>query len=52
MDQREKSGWSRGLAGLLAPVTIWLGLFFLVPLLLILIFSFGKSGVYGGISLE
>jgi spermidine/putrescine transport system permease protein len=51
MDEREKSGWSRGLAGLLAPVTFWLGLFFLVPLLLILIFSFGTSGVYGGITL-
>jgi spermidine/putrescine transport system permease protein len=44
-------GWSLGLAGLLAPVTIWLGLFFLVPLLLILAYSFGTSGVYGGITL-
>ena len=44
-------GWSLGLAGLLAPVTIWLGLFFLVPLLLILAYSFGTSGVYGGIKL-
>jgi spermidine/putrescine transport system permease protein len=51
MEEREKGGWSRGLAGLLAPVTFWLGLFFLVPLLLILIFSFGTSGVYGGITL-
>ena len=40
-----------GLAGLLAPVTIWLGLFFLVPLLLILAYSFGTSGIYGGITL-
>jgi spermidine/putrescine transport system permease protein len=39
------------LAGLLAPVMIWLGLFFLVPLLLILAYSFGTSGVYGGITL-
>jgi spermidine/putrescine transport system permease protein len=39
------------LAGLLAPVTIWLGLFFLVPLLLILAYSFGTSGIYGGITL-
>ena len=39
------------LAGLLAPVTLWLGLFFLVPLLLILAYSFGTSGVYGGITL-
>jgi spermidine/putrescine transport system permease protein len=51
MEGRERSGWTWRLAGLLAPVTIWLGLFFLVPLLLILIFSFGKSGVYGGITL-
>ncbi|MBA3424681.1 MAG: ABC transporter permease [Rubrobacter sp.] len=40
-----------GLAGLLTPVTIWLGLFFLVPLLLILAYSFGTSDVYGGITL-
>jgi spermidine/putrescine transport system permease protein len=44
-------GWSLGLAGLLAPVTLWLGLFFLVPMLLILAYSFGTSGVYGGITL-
>ena len=44
-------GWSLGLAGLLAPVTIWLGLFFLVPLLLILAYSFGTSDTYGGITL-
>jgi spermidine/putrescine transport system permease protein len=44
-------GWSLGLAGLLAPVTLWLGLFFLVPLLIILIYSFGTSDIYGGITL-
>ncbi|MGI8860075.1 MAG: ABC transporter permease [Rubrobacteraceae bacterium] len=44
-------GWNLGLAGLLTPVTIWLGLFFLVPLLLILAYSFGTSDVYGGITL-
>ena len=44
-------GWSPRLAGLLAPVTIWLGLFFLMPLLLILAYSFGTSGIYGGITL-
>ncbi len=49
--ENQKSGWSLGLAGLLAPVTFWLGLFFLVPLLLILAYSFGTSGVYGGITL-
>lgn len=47
----QKGGWTLGLAGLLAPVTLWLGLFFLVPLLLILAYSFGTSGVYGGITL-
>jgi spermidine/putrescine transport system permease protein len=44
-------GWTLRLAGLLTPVTIWLGLFFLVPLLLILAYSFGTSDVYGGITL-
>jgi spermidine/putrescine transport system permease protein len=44
-------GWSLGLAGLLTPVTVWLGLFFLVPLLFILAYSFGTSGIYGGIKL-
>jgi spermidine/putrescine transport system permease protein len=49
--ENQKSGWSLRLAVLLAPVTVWLGLFFLVPLLLILAYSFGTSGVYGGITL-
>ena len=44
-------GWTFRLAGLLTPATIWLGLFFLIPLLLILAYSFGTSGVYGGITL-
>src|ERR687893_2160112 len=44
-------GWTLRLAGLLSPVTVWLGLFFFVPLLLILAYSFGTSGVYGGIKL-
>ncbi|MEW6637445.1 MAG: ABC transporter permease [Actinomycetota bacterium] len=47
----QRSGWSLRLAALLAPVTFWLGLFFVVPLLLILAYSFGTSGVYGGITL-
>ncbi len=51
MGERRGRGWSLGLAGLLAPVTVWLGAFFLVPLLLILAYSFGTSGVYGGITL-
>jgi len=48
---KEGRGWTLRLAGLLSPVTVWLGLFFLVPLLLILAYSFGTSGVYGGITL-
>ena len=44
-------GWSASLAALLAPVTLWLGLFFLVPLLFIVAYSFGTSGAYGGITL-
>ncbi len=51
MGEQKRRGWSLSLAGLLAPVTIWLGLFFLVPLLLILAYSFGTSGIYGGITL-
>src|SRR5918999_6151907 len=51
MGEEKKRGWSLALAGLLSPVTISLGLFFLVPLLLILAYSFGTSGVYGGITL-
>lgn len=51
MDGEKGRGWSLGLAGLLTPVTIWLGLFFLAPLLLVVIYSFGVSGVYGGITI-
>jgi spermidine/putrescine transport system permease protein len=51
MDDRKGRGWNLGLAGLLAPVTIWLGLFFLAPLLLVVVYSFGVSGVYGGITI-
>jgi spermidine/putrescine transport system permease protein len=51
MGEKSGRGWTLGLAGLLAPVTFWLGLFFLVPLLIILAYSFGTSGVYGGITL-
>src|SRR5829696_8309287 len=48
---KERRGWTLRLAGLLTPVTVWLGLFFSVPLVLILAYSFGTSGVYGGITL-
>jgi spermidine/putrescine transport system permease protein len=44
-------GWSLGLAALLGPAAFWLVVFFLVPLLLILAYSFGTSGVYGGLTL-
>ena len=47
----ERKGWSAGLAGLLSPAALWLGIFFLLPLMLILAYSFGTSGVYGGITL-
>ena len=50
MDEKRK-GWSLGLAGLLGPAAFWLGLFFLAPLMLILAYSFGTSGVYGGLTL-
>src|SRR5215211_7699505 len=51
MGEERGRGWTFGLVGLLTPVTLWLGLFFLVPLLFILAYSFGTSGVYGGITL-
>ena len=51
MRERVAKGWSLGLAALLAPVTLWLGLFFLIPLLFIVAYSFGTSGAYGGITL-
>lgn len=51
MRERAARGWSLRLAALLAPAAFWLGLFFLVPLLFILVYSFGTSGVYGGITL-
>src|SRR5919112_1202627 len=51
MGEDKGRGWTFRLVGLLTPVTLWLGLFFLVPLLFILAYSFGTSGVYGGITL-
>ncbi|MGF1473737.1 MAG: ABC transporter permease [Rubrobacteraceae bacterium] len=47
----KKAGWSLGLAGLLGPAAFWLGIFFLAPLVLILAYSFGTSGIYGGLTL-
>jgi spermidine/putrescine transport system permease protein len=51
MSREKGKGWSLGLAGLLGPAAFWLGLFFLAPLALILAYSFGTSGVYGGLTL-
>jgi spermidine/putrescine transport system permease protein len=36
-------------AWLLAPAMIWMGLFFLLPLLLVLVISFASRGTYGGV---
>lgn len=51
MVESKGKGWSLGLAGLLGPAAFWLGIFFLAPLVLILAYSFGTSGVYGGLTL-
>lgn len=47
----DKRGWSWRLAGLLSPAAFWLGVFFMLPLMLILVYSFGRSGVYGDITI-
>ncbi|MBA2691641.1 MAG: ABC transporter permease [Rubrobacter sp.] len=47
----ERKGWSWRLAGLLSPAAFWLGIFFMLPLMLILVYSFGRSGVYGDITI-
>jgi spermidine/putrescine transport system permease protein len=47
----DKGGWSWRLAGLLSPAAFWLGVFFMLPLMLILVYSFGRSGVYGDITI-
>jgi spermidine/putrescine transport system permease protein len=38
-----------GTLGLLAPGALWLGVFFLVPLLMMLAYSFMERGMYGGV---
>lgn len=38
-----------GLVGLLTPPTIFLGLFFLVPLMIMLVYSWLTPGLYGGV---
>jgi spermidine/putrescine transport system permease protein len=42
-------GRLRGLIGLLAPVTLLLGIFFLIPLGIMLVYSFLEPGLYGGV---
>lgn len=47
-----RRNWTRrafNSAVLLGPSIVWLGLFFLAPLALIIIYSFARRGVYGGI---
>ena len=43
----KRQTWSLGL--LLAPVTLFLGVFFLLPLTIIAVFSFLTPGLYGGV---
>lgn len=42
-------GRMRGLIGLLSPVTLLLGIFFLIPLGIMLAYSFLEPGLYGGV---
>ncbi|MCI6152447.1 ABC transporter permease [Fusobacterium perfoetens] len=34
------------------PITIWLTAFFLIPMLIVLVYSFLKKGIYGGVELK
>lgn len=40
------------IGGLLFPAAFWLVVFFLLPLVIILIYSFGRRGTYGGVEFE
>lgn len=42
-------GRLQGLVGLLTPVTLLLGIFFLIPLGIMLVYSFLEPGLYGGV---
>ncbi|MGL4687575.1 MAG: ABC transporter permease [Fusobacteriaceae bacterium] len=35
-----------------APITVWLALFFIIPMLIVLAYAFLKEGNYGGVELE
>ncbi len=47
--KKHQSGRLFGMAWTLSPVTFWLVLFFIFPLLFILIISFATRGLYGGV---
>ncbi len=47
--RRRQSGRLFGMAWTLSPVTFWLVLFFIFPLLFILLISFATRGLYGGV---
>lgn len=34
------------------PLTVWLGIFFIIPMGIVFVYSFLKSGTYGGVELE
>ncbi|PKL11662.1 MAG: spermidine/putrescine ABC transporter permease [Spirochaetae bacterium HGW-Spirochaetae-8] len=51
MDPRESRGRRLGVT-YAAPMGLWLTLFFLVPLLIIVMYSFLKKGLYGGVEWE
>ncbi len=44
-----RRGDSRRLAGLLAPASLFLGIFFLGPLAIMVVYSFLEPGLYGGV---
>ena len=50
-DSRESRGRRLGIT-YAAPMGLWLTLFFLVPLLIIVMYSFLKKGLYGGVEWE
>lgn len=47
--KKRKAGHLFGMAWTLSPVTFWLVLFFVFPLLFILVISFATRGIYGGV---
>lgn len=47
--KKRKPGRLMGMAWTLSPVTFWLVLFFIFPLLFILLISFATRGLYGGV---